>query len=59
MVSSTKRREYENEQNVQLAKLHGIFDVLVHVWKMIDDRQFRAQLRSNSRWAQLAASSQK
>ena len=59
MVSSTKCREYENEKNVQLAKLHGIFDVLVHVWKMIDDRQFRAQLRTNSRWAQLAVSSQR
>ena len=52
--SSTRRREYMNERDLQLNKLFVVYGVLVHVCKMVQDRKFRAPI-----WAQLAASSQK
>ncbi|CBY31931.1 unnamed protein product [Oikopleura dioica] len=52
--SSTRRREYMNERDLQLNKLFVVYAVLVHVCKMVQDRKFRAPI-----WAQLAVSSQK
>ena len=47
-------RNYEYERNAELSKLFRIYDVIMHVCRMIADRQFQAPI-----WAQHAASSLK
>ena len=52
-ASVSRNNDFETKRNVELSKLHMIYDVLIHVYRMIADQEYP------DRWAVNAACCQK